>query len=174
MSDLKELKTRAELLITDLETYLSEAESVAESEKKLERYSLTLSQAKKENEAFRDGLVKKEKELNQQKEYQDSQFSAIEKQREIINKTADRTREITLKEEKLADKEREMDIKEKQLDLRLSEFKVLEEKTVEISHEQAMIEKEKAVDRQRKEKLDFRETKIKQRERQLQIEDDAI
>lgn len=93
----------------------------------------------------------------------------ITRKRESIQRTANEA-ETTIQEAE--EKKKELQIQEKGIDQKIRELKTLIAKDEEFSVERRLIEKEKVVDRQRKELLDIREEKIHNRETQLQINAD--
>ena len=156
-------------IVKELDAFLSEMREFETQTKNLEILDRKLFDREKKLEEREFNVKKLETELKEQKDYVDKKNVEIEKAGNVLEQSKLKFTELKVQEERNAIERAKLEEKGKKLKVeyedKLKEYNSLAQ---DLNHQMAFIEKEKQVDVMRKEALDIREKRIKDREAQLQ------
>ena len=163
---MSDLRTKVSHVIDDLENALQVSEDVAKEKELLDKRELELRELEKSIAERQDKLDKQSGEIIEQRQFIDR------KNKELAEWEA---KIISLKDEaqKVLEKKSEIEKNQVDLDEKIKMFTTLKQRDEELNHREAQILTENEISRKRLELIDLKEKKIKQRETQLQIKDDA-
>lgn len=166
-SILDEARKLFELLQVEIEGLFAKAEDIRIQNAEAGRLKLDLQQKVGE-------VNKTQTQISQDKESALKERAYAQK---LMAQSEAKLREVEAKKEELKGQEEKLEVERQEVkrskeEAQLIIFKAegIEEKLRELNYQQQLVEKEKAIDRERKEMLDIREEKIARRENQLQIQ----
>lgn len=171
-SRIESIRIKLEDFTKDLSIFLTEIKAVEAREKHVER-KLEIVRQKE------TGILNREAQVNKDKSDAGVKLELVSKK---ISELGEKNKIMLLKEQKLEERKAEIGVKEDGLTESISKLGYLEEKKAQIdeiendlkdrgkklNQREALIEKQKKIDRDRKEMLDARENKIKLQQAKLQ------
>lgn len=165
MNELTEVKRLFELLNNELTAVISYAEKISEDKKAISDEGEILKAKLQSAEAKEANLKEEKNAIGFEKASLGKRSGEVEMKIQSLKSLQSQMEE---KNKQLAEKEAEIKTLSEQLEVKIKTAGSVDEMVQELKYQRALLEKEKGVDRERREMLDMREKKIKDREEQLQ------
>jgi len=159
------LNEQAENLIKELNIALNRAEEISFKDQQLQEREMRTIQLEKAILGKKDALDLEKKGIESQLEFIKKGQYELESDRKTYQK------DVTELAEKITSqnvRDEAITVRNTQLDVRIKELSGLEDKLVDLKTREALVIREKEIDKERKLLLDAREERIKTREAQLQ------
>lgn len=170
------MKEQLQTLFDQLKNALEGAEMWAQDldkrDRLIEQKELSLVTRHKEVDIKERAIVTKQEEYARNKEYIDRENVKLSKAQHQLEYDQKELKDIKKQEEVVNARQQELTKHELALGEKIKEYEGLAAKENELQEREALVAREVAIDRERKRVLDLRVARIKQREEQLNLDDE--
>lgn len=170
----KDIQDKFDILFTDIESLLSEAQTLEERKNGLDQQERDLRSFESKLEEKKADLDRIKLEQQREREYIAAANSELAAREQKSGKQGDQIEAIKIRLGEVEAKRLAVIEEQEALDKRRVELKRLEASAKESERKIALFDKELAVDRERKRLLDLREKRIEAKEKRLQIDNDYL
>lgn len=167
---IDDLTTQTDLLLENFRSFLTEMQAIAARQTALDQQERDLRVLEQSIEHRRTLSSREQEEVNAQKEYVSATNIDLKKRELRIESGMRELARIRVEQFTLTERQEDLHRQEASLLEKKKEVTALLAQTAEMTKKEALLQKQVAIDRERKRLLDLREEKIHLRERQLQMD----